>query len=328
MPLLQRIRSRRPQRRRKLLPGVLLVVLVAALAYCGRLAAEPPQGPGARLPQFPPRDPQAMFDGLFGPPGDAEKKALAAIDVSIQEERQMGDAALRGFVAELKAQNIQVVGRGKEVDYLRDLVRAIEPMMSNGRRYGSIRVYLARSPQCDARSFPGGSVVFFRGLLDSAGSEAAVVGIVGHELSHLDRGHLLLRARRVKLAQQTFAGGIGGMSAEEFFAIGTTAIKIWTRPFQPEDEAEADRDGARWAYQAGYDPREMARLFLQLQGRQGGGPMPVASFLRSHAAPGDRHRAIMKLYEELERQTPKQKLYVGRENLRRRIARSRQEFAE
>ena len=34
--------------------------------------------------------------------------------------------------------------------------------------------------------------------------------------------------------------------------------------FRPEDEAEADRDGAAWAYRAGYDPREMAALFYTL----------------------------------------------------------------
>jgi hypothetical protein len=39
-------------------------------------------------------------------------------------------------------------------------------------------------------------LVFFRGFLETAGNEAAVVGIVGHELSHLDRGHHLWRIPR------------------------------------------------------------------------------------------------------------------------------------
>jgi hypothetical protein len=33
-------------------------------------------------------------------------------------------------------------------------------------------------------------------------------------------------------------------------------MRIWMQPFRPEFEAEADEDGARWAYLAGYDPRE------------------------------------------------------------------------
>ena len=38
---------------------------------------------------------------------------------------------------------------------------------------------------------PGGTLIFFRGILDFAGSEAALVGVIGHELSHLDHGHQL-----------------------------------------------------------------------------------------------------------------------------------------
>ncbi len=269
-----------------------------------------------------------MFDRMFGPPSEDEKKALARIEVSAEEERRMGEDALQAYLAWLKGEKIQVIRRGKDVNYLRELAAAIQPLMSNRRRYGNIQIYLAESPRCDARSFPGGSLVFYRGLLESAGSEAALVGIVGHELSHLDRGHLLTRARRVKLAQQTFAGGPRRMSFDDFFAQGATAMKVWTRPFQPEDEAEADRDGARWAYQAAYDPRELARLILDAQQQLIAHRIPLPPFLQSHPAPADRHKAIMELYEELQRDASKEGLYVGKENLRRRIPRSRQRFAE
>ena len=47
--------------------------------------------------------------------------------------------------------------------------------------------------------------MFFQGLLELAGGEAAVLGIVGRELSHLDRGHVLKRFRCIKLPQRTLA---------------------------------------------------------------------------------------------------------------------------
>ena len=86
-----------------------------------------------------------------------------------------------------------MIRRGKDVTYLRELVASIQPLLVNRQRYPTIQVLLADSPQIDARSFPGGSLVFCRGLLDSAGSEAALVGIIAHELVHLDRGHVLAR---------------------------------------------------------------------------------------------------------------------------------------
>ncbi len=41
-------------------------------------------------------------------------------------------------------------------------------MMENRTRYASIQIYLALSDRVDARSFPGGYLVFFQGLLETA----------------------------------------------------------------------------------------------------------------------------------------------------------------
>ena len=306
----------------------LVVLILAGWATCwsaSTLAAAEPL-PVAADEAFP--DPQEMFDRLFGKEREEDKKALAEIEVSRREERQMGERAVRAYLAQLKRQKIRVVARGKDVDYLRGLVETIRPLMTNSKRYPRIQVYLAQSSRCDARSFPGGTLVFFRGLLESARSEAAVVGIVGHELAHLERGHHLDRLRRVKLAQQTFSEGPQGFSPESFFRTGSTMMQIWTRPFRPEFEAEADRDGAGWAYAAGYDPRETARLFLELGGRRKNLPVPVPDFLRSHPAPEGRHQAIMHLYNKLQQEKPQPKLYVGKENLRRRVTRAQREFRE
>jgi predicted Zn-dependent protease len=263
---------------------------------------------------------------MFGEPNEQEKQKLARIEVLPQEERKIGDAAADSYIEQLKQRGIRVVSRGPIVEYLRDLVNTIRPLMRNRQRYPRIKVLYANSPECEARSFPGGMLVFHRGLLDSCTNEAALIGIVGHELSHLDRGHHLWRIRRIKLARQMFSGQRQTFSLAEFFDSGTTVMHMWTRPFAPELEAEADHDGATWAYQAGYDPREMARLFASLNERRPGIPLP--GFLKSHPAPLDRSRAVMSLYAELQQTNAKEDLYIGTENLRRRVARVRREFPE
>lgn len=277
---------------------------------------------------FPFADPQAMFDLFFGEPTEEERRQLAEIEVSLREERRLGEAGVEAYLAYLEEQGIRVVSRGRDVEYLRALVDALRPQMRQGERYGAIKVYLAKSPECDARSFPGGTLVFFQGLLDAAESEAALAGVVGHELAHLDREHLLGRIRRIKLAEKTSSGAGRALSPRQFFTSGAAIVRLWTRPFSPEQETEADRDGARWAYAAGYDPREMARLFLSMEQRHQAGRFPVPAFLRSHPAPRDRHEAIMELYEELERTEPGESLYVGKDNLRLRVPRQRREFAQ
>jgi predicted Zn-dependent protease len=261
-----------------------------------------------------------MFERFLGPESEEDRAALARVEVSAKEEKEIGQAALRAFLADLKRRQIDVADRGKDVEYLRALVEALRPRMANAARYRTIKVCLARSPLCEARSLPGGALVFFEGLLRSAGSEAALAVVVGHELSHLDRGHLLVRARRWKLAQQAFAGQ--ARSFEEFFEAGASATRLWTRPFQPEDELEADRDGARWAYAAGYDPRAAARLFEEFAARKAG-RLPLPEFLQSHPDPALRRRAMLAFYDELQRADPKGCLFLGEENLRRRVAKPR-----
>jgi predicted Zn-dependent protease len=152
-------------------------------------------------------------------------------------------------------------------------------------------------------------------------SEAALVGVIGQELSHLDRGHQLLRVKAQKLAPQTFAeGGVGPRAA---FTKMSVLTRLWSRPFRPEDEREADNDGARWAYHAGYDAREMAKLFLRLHERNQAQRtnIPVPSFLRSHPYEVARHAAVTELYEQLQSDEPRDDLYVGQENLQQRTAR-------
>ncbi len=316
-------RRRNPPAGRRLPVALLAACLVASLPGPGR-AAEPRQAPI----EIPNVDPQKMLDRMFGPVTEEDEKALARVEISIGEERQMGETAVAAFLADMKQQKISVVSQGKDVQYLRDLVATIHPLMKDAKRYPNIKVYVVQSSDCEARTFPGGTIMFFRGLLEQAGSEAAVAGIVGHELAHLDRGHLLKRARRLKLAQQAFSGNGGDFSPQRFMEGGTQFALLWTRPFSPEDEAVADGDGARWAYQAGYDPREMAKLFLLVgkqQKKQGG---PVPTFFQSHPEPQSRHDAVMKVYEERQQAAPNNALYVGKENLRLRVARSHRKFAE
>ncbi len=270
-------------------------------------------------------DPSKMFEEMFGPEPKEQERALAEIEVSVQEERRVGTQAAQAFLTSLRSQGIRVTNRGGQVGYLQDLVKTIQPLMENADRYKKIEVYLARSPRADARSFPGGTLVFFEGMFERSENEAALIGVVGHELSHLDRGHQLRRVREWKLIQLRLSGQGRAFTPQQFMQTGMMFAKVWTRPFRPEDELKADRDGARWAYLAGYDPRELAKLFERLGGDEQG-RVALPSFLQSHPAPANRRQVVIDAYDQLQLQRPAGRLYVGKENLRRRVARSRQEF--
>jgi predicted Zn-dependent protease len=286
---------------------------------------------GASIPFVPKGftgNPDAFFKQMFGASTPEEEKLLAEIDIPFKEEREFGQTHVDEFLAHLTEQGLRTIRKGKDVEYLKRLVDAVKPLMTNARRYQKITIYVVDSPRVDARSFPGGTLFFFKGLLTFAENEAALVGIVGHELSHLDHGHQLLPLKRGKIVERTAAAGAETFDPQKFFAAGTTTMRLAGRPFRPEDEAAADRDGAAWAYRAGYDPREMARLFDRLHRRDNDPKLPFGSLFRTHPYSDDRCEAILRQYDELQQQDPRDPLYRGRKNLAQRLARSQQEFAD
>ncbi len=304
--------------------GVAATLLVAS-------ASAQTNPPEEAIPFFPKGfggNPDAFFEKMFGKSTPEEDQALEEIKISIREEREFGQPQVETFLAQLNEQDLRVIRKGKDVEYLKKLVETIRPFMKNAKRYDKLAIYVVDSPRVDARSFAGGTLFFFKGLLSSAGNEAALIGIVGHELSHLDRGHLVLPLKRGKAMEQTFAKDDEGFDPQKFFARSTSLMRLMGRPFRPEDESAADRDGAAWAYRAGYDPREMAGLFARLHQRDQDPKVPFASFFRTHPYSDERGQAILKQYDELQQKDPREKLYRGEKNLNQRIPRSQQEFPE
>jgi predicted Zn-dependent protease len=273
-------------------------------------------------------DPEQFLEQFFGGDSDEQKKQLAAVPISLEQERRFGEQALQSFLTQLRTRDIRVVRRGPEVEYLESLVRPLKPLMRNARRYRSIRVLLAETEETDARCFPGGTLVIFRGMLAAAQSEAALVAVLGHELSHIDHGHQLRPLKTMKLAQQTFAGPPQGMDFQRMMGNTMLMAKSFARPFRPEEETEADADGVAWAYRLGYDPHEFAKLFLRMARRDAGRDNSVPAFFRTHPYHRDRYEAVVAQLKELQRTHPRDDLYVGQKNLMELVPRSKRRYDE
>ena len=252
---------------------------------------------------------------IFGEPG-ADKQELAKINVSIADERKVGENQFQAYRKYLESQKIQLTTQGRDVVYLKKLVARLRPLMQNQQRYPEIRIHVARSSITDARSFPGGQVIVYRGLLGFVENEAALVGILGHELSHIDRQHQLQKLRNARLAESKLNEGAVGLN--KFFNVGQLMMKSFMTPFSSELEKEADLDGARWCFQLGYDPLEMAQVFRRLHERDQGRQVPLPSFLRSHPFHIDRFKAIQDERNRLVDSSPDRHLEIGRANLRQR----------
>ncbi|MFO0924984.1 MAG: M48 family metallopeptidase [Pirellulales bacterium] len=218
--------------------------------------------------------------GMLGEMSPEQKAKLASIKVSVQEEQQAGQKAMDAFLEYATKQKWKVVADGKEVRYLKQLLKVLTPKMKHEDRYGQWDVRIVEMDGADAYSFAGGHLLFTKGLMETVGSEAALVGVIAHELSHLDREHLLLPLKQAKMMNQPLTG-LDGFSMMALFA----------RPFRPENESEADRDAVEWMMAAGYEPKELSRMLNQWDAKQSQtAPWMdfVPGFVKTHPDPGRR----------------------------------------
>ena len=135
-----------------------------------------------------------------------------------------------------------------------------------------------------------------RGMIDAAGREGEVAGVMAHELSHVLLRHGTANATKAQGFQiGALAGAIAGavigggwgqvISQGSQFGLGT-----WLMKYSREYQKQADLLGAQIMARAGYDPRDLARMFetIQAQSKGSGGP----EWMSSHPNPGNRSTYI------------------------------------
>ena len=189
-------------------------------------------------------------------------------------------------------------------DYIEDIgQRLIAHIPSNLRqpafRYSFDVVNLR---DINAFALPGGPMFLNRGMLQAAGSEAEVAGVMAHELSHVILRHGTAQASKGQkfqigaVAGQILGAIVGGRTGSVIAQGSQIGLGTYFLKYGREYERQADLLGAQIMARAGYDPRQMARMFERIE-RQGGGGGP--EWLSDHPNPGNRVEAINREAESL-----------------------------
>jgi hypothetical protein len=147
----------------------------------------------------------------------------------------------------------------------------------------------------NAFALPGGPMFVNRGMIQAAGSEGEVAGVMAHELSHVVLRHGTAQASAGQkfaigaIAGQILGAIVGGRTGSVIAQGSELGIGTYFLKYGREYERQADLLGAQIMARAGYDPRAMARMFQTIE-REGGGRGP--EWLSSHPNPGNRVEAI------------------------------------
>jgi hypothetical protein len=148
----------------------------------------------------------------------------------------------------------------------------------------------------NAFALPGGPMFVNRGMIEAAGQEAEVVGVMAHELAHVLLRHGTANATKAQGFQigaiaGAIAGAVIGGGWGEVISQGTQfGLGTWFMKYSRDYEKQADLLGAQIMARSGYDPRALARMFetIEKESKGRGGPQ----WLSSHPNPGNRTQYI------------------------------------
>ncbi len=186
-------------------------------------------------------------------------------------------------------------------DYVEGL--GVRLARNSARSHLRYRFRVINSDDVNAFVLPGGFVYVTRGLVENAGDEAELAGVLAHEIGHVAGRHHASKIRRDKLASLglSAAGPLlgAGMRAIAKREAGRAGVRGLFQRFGREDEREADRLGAKNLYDAGYDPRAMLSFLERIAAEQQSRPGRVQRFFASHPSLEERADHIGDLIETL-----------------------------
>ncbi len=148
----------------------------------------------------------------------------------------------------------------------------------------------------NAFALPDGSIVLTDELAELAPGTEAVLGVLAHEIGHVEREHSLRQLYRAAgvAALIMLIGGDIGSGAEDILVQGSALIAL---SYSREQEREADRYSVELMLKAGKDPAALIRFLELIRDRfeKGGG----TDFFSTHPATQQRIDDVKRLAEEL-----------------------------
>lgn len=209
--------------------------------------------------------------------------------VSYEDERSL----LSSFTSE----EIRPAGKEKNPEQLTRLYEFLRERNPELNEFPATFA-ISNMPMANAFTLPGGDIVFTDQLLTEARSVEEVVGVLGHELGHVRKRHILRSSLK---GLGVFSGVVilQVLLGSQIANIIHMGANIGTLSYSREHEEEADRFSFEILHRAGVSPNGFVDFFKRLSEQEKGLPRAL-SLLSSHPLSDSRRANI----EELMAQYP------------------------
>ncbi len=175
------------------------------------------------------------------------------------------------------------------------LIRAIPPELNQPAFKYTFKVVNLK--EINAFALPGGPIYVNRGIIDVADNEGELAGVVAHEISHVALRHSTAQITKMQspLSLAIILGSIIGGAAiggDLGAQLGSIVAGGYVSRYSREYETQADLLGAQIMARAGYDPNDLANMFVKIAREDKGGI--TIEWLSSHPDPENRYKRIKK----------------------------------
>lgn len=201
-------------------------------------------------------------------------------------EEKLGDTVFAQY-----SLNADMVVDSQLEIHMKTLTQALTEYLPD-KRY-EFKFHVVNDPTLNAFAFPGGHVVFHSGAIRKADAVEELLGVLAHEIAHVNRRHslksMINSVGLVLLAQMLI-----GDSTALFAILNEAAPYLLNQQFSRDNERDADITGLHYLDLAGIDPNGMKGFFQKIQEAQGaaGAVDEKLNFLSTHPSTGERIERI------------------------------------
>jgi Zn-dependent protease with chaperone function len=154
-----------------------------------------------------------------------------------------------------------------------------------------LKFTVVNSEMVNAFALPDGNIVVFSGILNTMKEYDELVGLIGHEVAHVNHRHSMKMVCR-NLSGYIFVSAILGDANGVMATIGDNVNSLQSLSYSRKFEHEADVEGFEIIALNKINPKGMSNLFKRLQDEE---VVTIPEFLSSHPVTTERIRDINEL---------------------------------
>lgn len=151
--------------------------------------------------------------------------------------------------------------------------------------------------EVNAFAAPGGYIYVTRGLMNLAGSDDEIAGVVAHEMGHVDKKHSVRQAEKAGLMTALVVGLGLNKKTKDIAPYAAIAAYFTNLKFSRDDEYEADECAVKYTHAAGYNPAGIIDFFNKINTNSKSSK--VTKYFSTHPPTSDRIKAVEKQIAKL-----------------------------